>query len=320
MNFTREPIIETIITPKDGFKLVVTNSKGNGDEYSVDALEVVSFGDAIFYRSFEKPKAFLLPVSDFEVIEVRETRVALKNVSIDKTIKIAGGKDASKSADSKKNQEESSKKKKTRKKKPQDKPQDKPQEKLQEKSQDKSNDKPQEKAQDNNKEKSSEKSNERESKDQLDAKNNSRKHSHMRSKSSFDNNSNKEGITHVRTLIPPPTTLISETISRYKPADEAGEIGGVKVVSSDKVENKPLPKSTNHETSAPSALDPIWMDDIQESEQNNELKEERFSKEPIILAPPPIVDEPIGKTHAEERLKDEPDTAKTVSELVDDQK
>lgn len=93
MNFTRDPIIETVITPKEGFKLLVRSStQDKGDEYQVDAIEVVSFGKSMFYRSLEKPKAFLLPVSDYEVIEVKETRVVLKKASLEKPIKIAGGK------------------------------------------------------------------------------------------------------------------------------------------------------------------------------------------------------------------------------------
>lgn len=97
MNFTREPIIETIITPKEGFKLVIRNSNGNSqEEHSVSSVEVVSFGKSFFFRSLEKPKAFLLPVSDFEVIETRETRTVLKKPKIEKSIKIGGGK-ASKS-------------------------------------------------------------------------------------------------------------------------------------------------------------------------------------------------------------------------------
>lgn len=94
MNFTREPIIETIISPRDGFKLLVRNSKGGGaEEYFVDALEVVSFGHAFFFRSLERPKSFLVPVSDYEVLEVKETRVALKNVSHERSIKIGGGRE-----------------------------------------------------------------------------------------------------------------------------------------------------------------------------------------------------------------------------------
>ncbi len=92
MNFTREPIIETIITPKDGYKLVVRNSKGGSqEEYHVDAVEVVSFGHSFFFRSLERPKSFLVPVSDYEIIETKETRVVLKNMNIERSIKIGGG-------------------------------------------------------------------------------------------------------------------------------------------------------------------------------------------------------------------------------------
>lgn len=92
MNFTREPIIETVITPKEGYKLIVRNSKGGDqEEYVVDAVEVVSFGHALFFRSSEKSKSFLVPVSDFEVVEAKETRVVLKNVSFERTIKIGAG-------------------------------------------------------------------------------------------------------------------------------------------------------------------------------------------------------------------------------------
>lgn len=95
MNFTREPIIETIISPKEGYKLLVRNSKGeNFEEHYVDAVEVVSFGRAFFFRSMERPKAFLVPVSDYEILEVKEARVALKNASHEKSIKIGGGREA----------------------------------------------------------------------------------------------------------------------------------------------------------------------------------------------------------------------------------
>jgi hypothetical protein len=95
VNFTREPIVETIISPKEGYKLIVRNSKGGGqEEYAVDALEVVSFGHSFFFRSTERPKSFLVPVGDYEVIEAKETRVALKNVTPERGIKIAGGRDA----------------------------------------------------------------------------------------------------------------------------------------------------------------------------------------------------------------------------------
>lgn len=95
MNFTREPIIETVITPREGCKLVVRSSKGNSQEdYYVDAVEVVSFGHSFFFRSLERPKSFLVPVSDYEILELRETRMALKNVASDRSLKIGGGRDA----------------------------------------------------------------------------------------------------------------------------------------------------------------------------------------------------------------------------------
>lgn len=94
MNFTREPIIETVVTPRDGCKLVVRSSKGNGQEdYFVDAVEVVSFGHSLFFRSLEKPKSFLVPVSDYEVLELRETRMVLKHVPTERSMKIGGGSD-----------------------------------------------------------------------------------------------------------------------------------------------------------------------------------------------------------------------------------
>ncbi|PIS02581.1 MAG: hypothetical protein COT85_04675 [Chlamydiae bacterium CG10_big_fil_rev_8_21_14_0_10_42_34] len=95
MNFTREPIIETVITPREGCKLVIRSSKGNGQEdYFVDAVEVVSFGHSFFFRSQERPKSFLVPVSDYEILELKETRMVLKNVSSDRSIKIGGGREA----------------------------------------------------------------------------------------------------------------------------------------------------------------------------------------------------------------------------------
>jgi len=94
VNFTREPIIETVITPREGCKLVVRNSKGGGQEdYFVDAVEVVSFGHSFFFRSLERPKSFLVPVSDYEILELKETRMVLKNASPERSIKIGGGRE-----------------------------------------------------------------------------------------------------------------------------------------------------------------------------------------------------------------------------------
>ncbi len=97
MDFTREPIIESVITPKEGCKLVIRSSKGAGqEEFFVDAVEVVSFGGTFFLRSLEKPKAFLVPATDYEILEVRETRMVLKNVGMERSIKIGGGKEKEK--------------------------------------------------------------------------------------------------------------------------------------------------------------------------------------------------------------------------------
>lgn len=95
MHFTREPIIETVITPRDGNRLVVRSSKGDKEEYSVEALEVVSFNNALFFRSTERPNSFLLPVTDYEVVETKELRSALKVASGDRSIRIGGGREAS---------------------------------------------------------------------------------------------------------------------------------------------------------------------------------------------------------------------------------
>jgi hypothetical protein len=96
VNFTRDPIIETIITPRDGCRLLVRSSKpGAGEEFTVDAVEVVSFGQALFFRSLERPRPFLVPVGDYEVLEAKESRVVLKNAQFERTIKIGGGREGS---------------------------------------------------------------------------------------------------------------------------------------------------------------------------------------------------------------------------------
>ena len=80
MDYTREPIIETVITPKEGCKLVLRNTKGTSqEEYFVDAVELVTFGTTHFFRSLERPKPFLIPTTDFEVLEVREPRMIFKD-------------------------------------------------------------------------------------------------------------------------------------------------------------------------------------------------------------------------------------------------
>lgn len=92
MDFTREPVVETVMTPKEGYRLALKNSKApDEEEFFVEALEIVSFGSAVFYRANDRPKAFLVPVADYQVVEVREARISLKNATLEKTIKIGGG-------------------------------------------------------------------------------------------------------------------------------------------------------------------------------------------------------------------------------------
>jgi len=96
VNFTREPIIETVIIPREGCRLVLRSSRHESqEEFTVDAVEIVSFGHALFFRSLEKPRPFLVPVADYEVVEAKESRVVLKNAPFERTIKIGGGREGS---------------------------------------------------------------------------------------------------------------------------------------------------------------------------------------------------------------------------------
>jgi hypothetical protein len=89
VDFTRQPIIETVITPKDGYRLAVRSSKNLGqEEFVVEALEVVSFGVHCFFRTLDRSRAFLVPVSDYEVLEIREGRLPIKAATLEGTVKI----------------------------------------------------------------------------------------------------------------------------------------------------------------------------------------------------------------------------------------
>jgi len=81
VDFTREPIIETIITPREGYRLVVRSSKTlQQEEHFVEAVEMVSFGGACFFRSLS-PRPFIVPCGDYEIIELRQSRMMLKTPS-----------------------------------------------------------------------------------------------------------------------------------------------------------------------------------------------------------------------------------------------
>jgi len=187
VDFTREPLVETVITPKEGFKLVIRASSGNSaEEYSVGAVEVVSFGNCFFFRSLEKPKAFLLPLTEYEVVESRETRTVLKKPQIDKSIKIGGGKKEVEKGDSSK--EESSK--------------DEPKKKENKRTRKRKASTKAEKTAGAKSEEKAEKPEKSEGKGE--------------EKSEVEGESPDKAPAPRRTLLPPPTSLISDQIDRYK--------------------------------------------------------------------------------------------------------
>jgi hypothetical protein len=92
VDYTREPIVETVITPKDGHRIAVRSSKNPGqEEFLVDALEVVTFGSSCFFRNSERPRAFMVPASDYEVLEVREAKLPLKAASLEGSVRLPSG-------------------------------------------------------------------------------------------------------------------------------------------------------------------------------------------------------------------------------------
>ncbi len=201
MDFTREPVVETVITPKEGYKLVIRSSHGGkGDEYAVDAVEVIAFGHSYFFRSLEKPKAFLLPLAEYEVLEIKEARPVLKKPVVDKPIKIGAKSKIAKAADSFE-EEESGKKKRSRKRR-------------ESKVTEKIKDKPIEKE-----------GGEEEPPASAPVK---------------------------RTLLPPPTNLISDQISRYK--NYLKQQGIVEEQQGDNLVNGRVPEEK------PSAIEPLEQD------------------------------------------------------------
>jgi hypothetical protein len=90
VHFTREPIIESILSARDGYKLVLKSSKTNSSaEISAEVVEIVSFAGSVFYRSQDRSKNFLLPAADYEINEVKDARLVLKNISLEKSNKLS---------------------------------------------------------------------------------------------------------------------------------------------------------------------------------------------------------------------------------------
>jgi len=212
VHFTREPIIETIITPKEGHKLAIRSTKEGVDEYMVNAVEVVCIGNLYFLRSLEKPKAFLLPFSDYEILEVREVKMALKSSVLDHSIKIG-----QKTAEEEKR---SSKKKRSRRSK-----------KSEEKSVEQKQEEQLKTVEETQQDLENETKKTKEKRFEEKTKSNDKKHN----KEDLANQKPKEP----KKLVPPPTTLISETISRYKKIllpenEEAGKKDVTEEVSEEK--------------------------------------------------------------------------------------
>lgn len=95
MYFTRDPVIETVITSREGYKLSIRNSKHlSQDPFVVEAIEVVRLGETSFFRNCDHSKPFLLPASDYEVMEIRDAKINLKAVGLDRGVKIIGSREA----------------------------------------------------------------------------------------------------------------------------------------------------------------------------------------------------------------------------------
>src|SRR3990167_10702335 len=87
--YKKEPIQESIISARDGHKILVKSTKHSTEgEFFVDAVEVVSFGPQIFYRCLEKPRPFFLPASDFLIEEVKDQKVAIRHTVEGKNTKV----------------------------------------------------------------------------------------------------------------------------------------------------------------------------------------------------------------------------------------
>lgn len=116
MDFTREPVIETIITPREGYKLTLRSGK-QSEVFSVESVEVVSFNGHIFFRSQEKPTVFLLPCSEYEIVETKQARMTLKASDVEGDVKIGrakSGKESDSSDDKKRDKKRVKKKKVTK--------------------------------------------------------------------------------------------------------------------------------------------------------------------------------------------------------------
>ena len=77
MHFTRDPIVETVLTARDGYKFNLTHMS-NGKEYSTTVVQIVSIGNVVCYCSVDQVDSFLLPLAEYQLVEVKEAKLPLK--------------------------------------------------------------------------------------------------------------------------------------------------------------------------------------------------------------------------------------------------
>ena len=78
-------LLKQLLPPKKGVNWLSAAAKASGqEEYFVDAVEVVSFGHSLFLSLSGKAKSISSACEDYEILEVREARMVLKNVGVRK--------------------------------------------------------------------------------------------------------------------------------------------------------------------------------------------------------------------------------------------
>jgi hypothetical protein len=219
VHYTREPIIESILSARDGFKLVLKNSKTvSSQEISAEVIEIVSFAGAVFYRSQDRSKNFLVPASDFEIAEVKDARLVLKNISLEKSSKLQNPPKESSFHD----QELDMKEEVTTS--------------ALDENEAATSSNTQSSSQNNRMERRRERRRNRrrrhnEDRQQDDKKDVAQEDNSQEPSDSFDGNESSQAPMPIPTLnlIPPPTTLISQTLARYK--DKQQDIGPIESIS-----------------------------------------------------------------------------------------
>lgn len=93
MYFTREPIIQTIISAREGYTICI-RSLSTEEEVQVEVVELVTFDTMSFYRCTEKGTMYLLPANNYQILEERVQSMVLKTTGRkDKEIRIGKGKE-----------------------------------------------------------------------------------------------------------------------------------------------------------------------------------------------------------------------------------